>query len=69
MDELIKSVSEKTGISAEQAKGAVHQVMEFLKDKLPGGIGGQLEGMLSGEGGGLGGIAGKLGGLFGGDKK
>ncbi len=41
-------VSEKTGISADQAKGAVDTVLGFLKDKIPG-IGGQLDGLLSGD--------------------
>ena len=63
MDQLIKMVSEKAGITPEQAHTAVHHVMEFVKDKVPGG----LEGLLSGGGsGGLGDIASKLGGLLGG---
>lgn len=48
MEQLIKMVSEKTGISADQAKGAVDTVLGFLKDKIPG-IGGQLDGLLSGD--------------------
>jgi hypothetical protein len=65
MDELIKQVSERAGISPEQAKTAVNAVMEFFKSKIPL-IGDQLKGMLSGEGGNpLGDIAGKLGGLLG----
>ena len=35
MDELIKLVSQKTGLSAEMAKTAVETVVGFLKDKLP----------------------------------
>ncbi len=62
MDQLIKMVSEKAGITPEQAHTAVHHVMEFVKDKVPGG----LEGLLSGGSGGLGDIAAKLGGLLGG---
>ncbi len=50
MDELIKTVSEKAGINAEQAKTAVNSVMDFIKTKVPG-IGDQLKGMLSGGGG------------------
>ncbi|MBZ0201621.1 MAG: DUF2267 domain-containing protein [Ignavibacteria bacterium] len=45
-------VTEKTGISAEQAKGAVETVLGFLKDKIPG-VGGQIDGLLSGNLGGL----------------
>jgi hypothetical protein len=53
VEDLIKKVSEKAGINAEQAKTAVNTVMEFIKNKLPG-IGDQLKGMLAGggEGGG-----------------
>lgn len=49
MDDLIKMVADKTGISAEQAKSAVETVMEFLKDKLPAGISEQVEGLMSGK--------------------
>ena len=35
MEELIKTVSEKAGINAEQAKTAVNTVMEFIKNKVP----------------------------------
>jgi len=65
VEELIKKVSEKAGINADQAKNAVNAVMEFIKTKMPG-IGEQISGMLSGGGGGgvgdvLGNIRGKLG--------
>jgi len=69
MDQLIQSVSEKAGITSEQAKAAVQHVIAFVKEKLPAGVGSHLDGLMSGEGGGmpgLGDIAGKLGGLFGG---
>jgi hypothetical protein len=66
MDELVKLVSEKTGISAEQARTAVTTVLGFLKDRLPAPIAGQLDGLLSG--GGLpSDLSQGLGGLF--DKK
>ena len=79
MDELIKLVSEKANISADQAKQAVESVVGFIKDKLPGPIGDQVTNLLSGAGGlagqaggALGDVAGKageaLGGLFGGKK-
>lgn len=55
MEELIKTVSEKAGINAEQAKTAVNSVMDFIKNKIPG-IGDQLKGMLAGGEGGGGGI-------------
>jgi len=69
MDELIKKVSEKTGISEDQARTAVTTVLGFLKDKLPAPIGGQIDNLMaggaSGEGGGIGDIASKVGGLLG----
>jgi hypothetical protein len=66
MDELIKQVAEKTGISTEQARTAVTTVISFLKTKLPEPIAGQLENLAGGEstGGGLADLASKAGGLF-----
>ncbi|MBS1517307.1 MAG: hypothetical protein JSS91_04400 [Bacteroidetes bacterium] len=55
MDELIKLVTEKTGISAEQAKSAIETVGNFVKDKLPAGIGDQVNNFLEGKE--IGGIA------------
>ena len=52
MDELIKTVTEKAGINADQAKKAVTSVFEFIKNKVPG-IGDQLQGLINGEGGNL----------------
>lgn len=69
MDELVNQVCQKTGISQDQAQQAVQTVIGYLKDKLPGPIGSQLDNVLSGQGG-PGGIAGQagqaLGGMFGG---
>ena len=48
MDELIKLVSQKTGIPPAQAKQAVEVVINFLKEKLPAPIAGQIDGFLSG---------------------
>lgn len=56
MEQLIKMVADKTGISPDQAKGAVDTVLGFLKDKIPG-IGGQLDGVMSGNLGGLADVA------------
>jgi hypothetical protein len=69
MEELIKKVSEKTGISEDQARTAVTTVLGFLKDKLPAPIAGQIENVMGGgessAGGGIGDIASKVGGLLG----
>lgn len=79
MDELIKQVSQRTGLSEEKAKTAVDTVVNFLKDKLPGPIGGQIDNVLSGAGGTIasaggavmdkaGDVLGGIGGMFGGKK-
>jgi nucleoid DNA-binding protein len=66
VDELIKLVTQKAGISEAQAQQAVETVMGFLKDKLPEPIASQVEGMLSGgEMPDLGDLGKTLGGLLG----
>ena len=76
MEELIRQVTERTGISEEQARTAVQTVLGYLQNNLPAGISDQLGGLLGGGAGGgaaggvgdiLGGLGGMLGG--GGDKK
>ncbi len=68
MEQLIKMVSEQTGISQEQATTAVQTVVTFLKDKMHAGMGSQVESFIKGSGS-IGDIAGsmkdKLGGMFG----
>jgi hypothetical protein len=67
MEELIKQVTAKTGISEDQARTAVNTVIGFLKDKLPAPIAGQLDNVVSGgttAAGGLGDLANKVGGMF-----
>lgn len=65
MDELVKMISQKLGISTEQAHQAVDMVLKFLKEKLPAPIAAQIDGLLSGSGNaedllkGLGGFFGK----------
>ncbi len=75
MEKLLELVQEKAGISAEQAEKAIEAVVGFMKDKLPGPIGAQLEKFVGGgdgddngddDGGMLGGIGDKLGGMLGG---
>ena len=70
MDELIKRITEKTGISEDQARSAVNTVSGFLQEKLPAPLAGQVDNVLSGAGGmtdHLGGAASKIGKMFGGD--
>lgn len=66
MDQLIKMVSSKAGITEAQAKQAVETVLGFLKERLPAPIAGQVDSVL--KGGDLGDVAGSLGGMFGGKK-
>jgi len=66
MDELVNQVVQKTGISQDQANQAVQTVIGYLKDKLPGPIGSQLDSVLGGASGGTGGIAGQAGQAMGG---
>ena len=69
MEELIKKVTQKVGISEAQAKSAVDTVVSFLKDKMPGSIGSQVEAFLHGNLGSasnlIDGLKGKAGGLLG----
>lgn len=79
MEDLIRQVAERTGISTEQAQTAVVTVLGFVKGRLPEPLASQLDGFLGGAGGGgadlggLGGAAGSvlggLGGMFGGNKE
>lgn len=67
MDELVKVVSEKTGLSEEMSRKAAETVISFLKDKLPAPIAGQIDNVLSdASAGGLEDLAGGLGGMLGG---
>lgn len=69
MEELIKLVVEKAGISSEQAQSSIETVMSFLKERLPEPMAAQLDGLLSGENAeGLGNVVKGLGGFFGGKK-
>jgi hypothetical protein len=68
MDELIKQVTAKTGISEDQARSAVTTVLDFVKGKLPAALASQVDNAVGGGGGGAsdtaGDIASKVGGLF-----
>jgi hypothetical protein len=43
MDELINQITERTGIPHDAAKQAADVVIGFLKQKLPGPIGSQID--------------------------
>ena len=70
MEHLIELVTQKAGINPEQAKSAVHAVVDFIKAKLPGPIAGQIDSAIgggdSGGGASIGGVVKNLGGLMGG---
>jgi len=55
MDDLVKFVSQRTGLSEPMARQAAMTVLEFLKDRLPAPIAAQIDGILgsSGEKGGM----------------
>ena len=48
MEALLKMVSEKAGIPTEKANIAVQTVIGFLKDKMPGNVGSQVETFIKG---------------------
>lgn len=64
MDELVKVVADKTGLPEAQAQKAAEAVLEFLKDKLPAPLAGQLDNLLENPGA-ADQTAGLLGNLFG----
>jgi hypothetical protein len=66
MEELINRVSERAGITEEQARTAVETVAEFLKEKVPAPYSSYIDSFMSGGSGGKGGGLGSiLGGMFG----
>lgn len=71
MEKVVKLVAEKAGISESQAKTAVDTVANFLKDKMPAGMAGQVDNYLKGgdsggdSAGGASGMADKVSGMFG----
>ena len=67
MEELVKQVAQRTGISEDNARTAVTTVLGFLKDKLPAPIASQIDSVIgSGQehGGAVGDVASAVGGLL-----
>jgi hypothetical protein len=67
MDELIKLITERTGLPADQARAAAQTTIDFLKSKLPESMAGYVDmalnsGMIDAAAGQAGNM---LGGLFG----
>jgi hypothetical protein len=71
IDELVKQVSEKTGLAEAQSRQAAEVVVDFLKDRLPSPIAGQIDNLMGGEDGSgiTDTISGLTGGIFGGSKE
>jgi len=70
MNDIIKMVASKTGLSEAMAKVAVEMVLSHVKSKLPDGLGSQIDSLLGGSSSSessnpLGGLTDQLGGLFG----
>ena len=63
-NELVQVVSSKTGLNEEMATQAVDAVIDFIKQKLPPELSGQLDSLLSGQESAAG-IFGVVEGLFG----
>ena len=70
---IVELVVEKTGISEQQAREAVNTVANYLKEKLPGPLEGQVDNLLRADVSGVADqaenfVKDKMGGLFGGKK-
>ena len=64
MEELVQQVSQRAGISEEQARTAVETVAEILRDRIPAPYNKYVDTFLSGSG--EGGFGSMLSGMFGG---
>ena len=68
MNEIIQRLMDKTGLPEDKAAAAVASVVGYLKEKLPGPIGSQIDTLMAGGAGlgdSIGGMAKGLGGMFG----
>jgi hypothetical protein len=48
MDELVQTVSSKTGLPADQARAAATATLDFVKGRLPGPLAGQIDHLIGG---------------------
>lgn len=48
MEEIVRFVMSKTGLPEDKAKLAIAAVIDYLKQKLPGTLGSQVESILTG---------------------
>lgn len=73
MEKLTQLVVEKTGISTENAQAAVTTILNFIKEKLPAGIGDKVLSIIQDKDGDgdidlgdiFGGLKDSFGGIFG----
>ena len=74
MNDLVQTVAQKTGVSAETVQKVLHSAVEHLRGHLPPQFAGMVDQFLGGQGGGqagqggASGLGGALGGMFGGGK-
>ncbi len=47
MNEIIKKLSEKFGLSEQQSREAVNMVLSFVKDKLPAPVAAQIDSLMT----------------------
>jgi hypothetical protein len=66
MDELIKQVAGRAGISEDQARTAVNTVLSHLKTALPESISSHLDSVIGGGTGAVGDLASRAGDIVGG---
>ena len=66
MNELVKAVTEKTGVDAATVTKVATACIDYVKGKLPAPLASQIEGLLNGQPPDVGGsVTSALGGLFG----
>ncbi len=63
MNELIEQLKSRVGLDDQKAQSAAQTVLDYLKQRLPGPIAGELDKFASG--GSLEGVESRIGSLFG----
>ncbi len=64
MNELIQQLKSRVGLNDDQAHSAAQTVIDYLKQRLPGPVAGELDKVVAGAGGAEG-IESKIGGILG----
>jgi hypothetical protein len=49
MDQLISQITQKTGITDQQARDAVQTVIGFIKEKVPPSMAPQIDALMAGQ--------------------